>query len=186
MRAGSIEQIDTTEAVFEQPATAYVADFLGGMSLVRGKVDDDHLVLASGARLSLPRGCAAGSWGLGSEALIGFRPEDVRIGKGDVTSLRLRGSRGLVELLGRERLAHVDLGGQEIRMRLAGPVDPVAALDTHVGAEVLHVFCPVTGARLGDGADQRSDDAGRPTPGWADTTTPSVEGDGAEAGAVAE
>lgn len=155
MRAGVIEQIDTPEVVFEHPSTAFVADFLGGMNLVGGVIEDHHLVTSTGARLALPGRLATVPVGRGAEVLVGFRPEDVHIGVGDTGTLRFEGSLGLVELLGRERLAHVDIGGHIVRARLNGASGLVGRLDAHVGAGDLHLFCPTSGERL-------SSDAGRP------------------------
>lgn len=40
MNAGTVEQIGTPEAVYQQPKTAYVADFLGQTNFVRARVKD--------------------------------------------------------------------------------------------------------------------------------------------------
>lgn len=148
MRAGVIEQLDTPEVVFERPSTAFVADFLGGMNLVRGVIDDHHLVTPAGARLVLPGHLDALPVERGSDVLVGFRPEDVRVGDGTESSLRFDGSLGLVELLGRERLAHIDIGDHIVRARLNGTSDLADRVDAHVDMTDLHLFCPDSGDRL--------------------------------------
>jgi len=81
MRAGRIEQIGAPEEVYEEPATAFVAGFLGASNLLDATIetrDDDVAValLSSGEKVRVPASRVPG----GATAVrIGVRPEKIRI-----------------------------------------------------------------------------------------------------------
>ncbi len=71
-----LEQYDTSVAIYDQPATSFVATFVGTANLLpvtlRSHGDDCHAVFASGAVLALPQ---AGPWRGPGAALLAVRPE---------------------------------------------------------------------------------------------------------------
>jgi putative spermidine/putrescine transport system ATP-binding protein len=69
MERGRIAQAGTPQEVYHQPATAFVADFIGTMNRISGEISDGHLVWPSGR---LPLGS------IDSRDVM-FRPEDVRL-----------------------------------------------------------------------------------------------------------
>jgi putative spermidine/putrescine transport system ATP-binding protein len=70
MRAGRIEQVATPREIYGNPATRFVAEFVGTLNLLEGTVRDGRLFLPGG---SLPApGVAEGP------ALLGCRPEQLR------------------------------------------------------------------------------------------------------------
>ena len=69
MENGRIAQAGTPQEIYFNPATAFVADFIGTMNRISGEAVDGHLVLRSGR---LPLGAIAARE-------VMFRPEDVRI-----------------------------------------------------------------------------------------------------------
>ena len=69
MEKGRIAQAGTPQEVYQRPATAFVADFIGTMNRVAGEVVDGHLVWPAGR---LPLGALA-------SREVMFRPEDVRL-----------------------------------------------------------------------------------------------------------
>lgn len=73
MNRGRIEQVGTPDEVYAQPASAFVADFIGTMTFLDASVVGDHTVDASGLRLavSLPLGARA--------CRIGIRPESIEL-----------------------------------------------------------------------------------------------------------
>jgi len=80
MNAGRIEQMGSPEELYENPATTFVANFLGQSNLVAGTVagrDGDTVTVEShGRRMSLPAArCRAES----GAAIIGVRPEKVHL-----------------------------------------------------------------------------------------------------------
>jgi spermidine/putrescine transport system ATP-binding protein len=80
MNAGRIEQLGSPEELYENPATTFVANFLGQSNLVAGTVagkeGDVVTVEAHGHRVALPTArCRPDS----GAAIIGVRPEKVQL-----------------------------------------------------------------------------------------------------------
>ncbi|WP_431931112.1 ABC transporter ATP-binding protein [Micromonospora sp. RP3T] len=80
MNAGRIEQLGAPADIYEYPATAFVANFLGQSNLLAaeagGHAGDDVLVTAHGARFSVPAGRARLVDG---PAFLGVRPEKLHL-----------------------------------------------------------------------------------------------------------
>ncbi|MFJ8577081.1 ABC transporter ATP-binding protein [Micromonospora sp. NPDC093277] len=80
MNAGRIEQLGAPTEIYEYPATAFVANFLGQSNLLAGEAaghsGDDVLVTAHGARFSVPAGRARVENG---PAFLGVRPEKLHL-----------------------------------------------------------------------------------------------------------
>jgi multiple sugar transport system ATP-binding protein len=119
MRKGVLEQEGAPQALYNEPANLFVAQFIGSpaMTLFRATLarEDGHLILALGnEKLVLPRGYlddrpALGER-LGREVAVGLRPEHLRDGVTAPAGLpRVRADVTLVETLGPERHVHVRL-----------------------------------------------------------------------------
>jgi len=81
MNQGVFEQVGTPRALYENPATAFVAGFVGEANRWRGRVDG---VEAGAARVRLPDGTALvaeGEFALGEEVEVFVRPEAVRLAR---------------------------------------------------------------------------------------------------------
>jgi spermidine/putrescine transport system ATP-binding protein len=80
MNAGRIEQLGSPAELYENPATTFVANFLGQSNLLAGTVEakdgDVVVVFARGARLTLP---AARSRVDSGRIILGVRPEKVAL-----------------------------------------------------------------------------------------------------------
>jgi putative spermidine/putrescine transport system ATP-binding protein len=94
MQAGRLEQLDTPENVYRQPATAFVAEFVGAMNRLPGRTGDGDEVQVMGQRLSMrnPEGRPAGT---AVQALV--RPEGVSVvvdpaGSGEVVERTFLGA----------------------------------------------------------------------------------------------
>jgi spermidine/putrescine ABC transporter ATP-binding subunit len=78
MRSGRIEQLGTPQEIYERPANAFVADFIGDTNLLRGRVTGPAgaamLIDCRGAML---RVLSAGGVSVGGEAVVALRPEKV-------------------------------------------------------------------------------------------------------------
>ena len=87
MNRGRIEQLGPPEALYERPATAFVASFLGASNLLTGDVVGPGRVrLDSGDEVSVPPEHLNGRAG---RVAVGIRPEKLRVGPpgGDENSL---------------------------------------------------------------------------------------------------
>jgi putative spermidine/putrescine transport system ATP-binding protein len=77
LNGGRIEQLGTPEEIYERPATAFVADFVGASSVLRGRATDAGRVDVAGTpvRVRLPRPLHAGE-----VVRLLIRPERVTLG----------------------------------------------------------------------------------------------------------
>ncbi len=73
MNHGVIEQVGTPELVYREPATAFVADFIGSMNFLPGTLVDSRRVRVQ----SLDLECRVSPLRAGSEVVVAFRPEDI-------------------------------------------------------------------------------------------------------------
>jgi putative spermidine/putrescine transport system ATP-binding protein len=94
MHSGRLEQLDTPENVYRRPATQFVAEFVGAMNRLPGRIGDNHEVQVLGQSLTLlnPNGQKPGEV---VDALL--RPEALQIapdsaGSGTVTDRTFLGS----------------------------------------------------------------------------------------------
>ncbi|MFK3677630.1 ABC transporter ATP-binding protein [Microbacterium sp. NPDC090218] len=89
MRAGRIEQLDAPAAIYAEPASAYVASFIGQQNFVHGTVRPD------GDAVDTAIGAISGRWGgervaAGQPAVAAIRPEYVRLEQGEGAGVRGR------------------------------------------------------------------------------------------------
>jgi mannopine transport system ATP-binding protein len=94
MNGGKLIQIGAPRALYDTPATPFVADFIGKMNFLDGTCRDiaaDVIVveLAAGATISVPSACLRGaSWpGRGDAVTLAVRPEDIRFGSASPAAL---------------------------------------------------------------------------------------------------
>jgi len=73
MSGGKVEQYADPRTLYREPATRFVASFVGAMNFYTGSVHDGIVELPGGARVPCDGVQAAG------EVEIGVRPEDVRV-----------------------------------------------------------------------------------------------------------
>jgi iron(III) transport system ATP-binding protein len=75
LNAGRIEQLGTPEEVYDAPRSEFVARFLGGSNIIRGKaLDANHLLFAS-ATIE----CRGGPLVPGGDAALSVRPHEVEL-----------------------------------------------------------------------------------------------------------
>ncbi len=147
MNAGRIEQIGTPEQVYGQPATTFVASFIGSppMNLMPGTVDGLNVRLG-GQSLALP--AAAPRQG---PLTLGVRPEHAAMDAGGAWALQVE----MLEMLGAERLVYGKLGdgqnGAAFTLRIEATLVPPKPGDTvrlSVKPEHLHWFDSRSGQRV--------------------------------------
>jgi spermidine/putrescine transport system ATP-binding protein len=83
MDNGKVVQIGTAEEIYEQPASRFVADFIGDTNLVEGQVVAKDGVAATVDCGGLPVGTIDGEWfQVGDAVVVSIRPERIVVGPG--------------------------------------------------------------------------------------------------------
>jgi multiple sugar transport system ATP-binding protein len=125
LRRGVLQQFDAPQRLYEQPANMFVASFIGSpaMNMLEAKLERDADGLAcrlGSATLKLPASVLSARPALagyaGRSIAVGIRPEALdyagRTNGGDGD--RLRGIVRVVEALGPEQLAHVEVEARPV------------------------------------------------------------------------
>ena len=122
MDSGRVEQVGTPREVYEQPATPFVADFIGSLNAIEIRVDEvvgGYAIARLGERDRIVVPVEAGT-GSGAELRIAVRPEHVEFVGGDENGSRLAGTVADIVYLGMYTQFHVDTGaGRVVSHRLA-------------------------------------------------------------------
>ena len=176
MADGRLQQVGTPREVYERPANAFVAGFIGTppMNTAAGHVSGGSASVGRG-HLDLPDPAGTG------DVVVGIRPEHLRIDPNGT----LRATVRHVEWLGYEALAMVDLIGSDTDdvaaplpedaspgrwiVRLDGgapPPEPGIEVGLVVDPANVHLFDAASGWRLGAA---RPDGSGAPAPEPGDT-----------------
>ena len=148
MHAGVAEQIGPPLAIYEKPASVFVAGFIGSpaMNFLPATVEGASLTLSGGAVLPAPGLPLAPL--AGRAVTLGIRPEHL-VAEGPLT-LTVE----LVEALGADTLAHgrFTAGGPLVALRVPGGTRVAAGDRLPLGAppEALHIFDAESGKRLVD------------------------------------
>jgi len=146
MNAGRAEQIGTPMEVYENPATIFVAGFIGSpaMNFVSGRAE-------AGGRIAL------GAAGVvrtdvrvepGREVTVGVRPEHLTLGA--AADSAILGTVEMIEQLGADTLVHVAADRAQVVARLPHGVSPEVGSTVALGADPsrVYVFDGATGARI--------------------------------------
>jgi iron(III) transport system ATP-binding protein len=147
MRAGKIAQIGTAREIYETPATAFVATFVGGTNTLPVTLVDPHVVEFGGAKLKVRDDFDAAARGPVTLCIrpheIGFAEwtGDEGLGYRENGTNRLAGTVLRQTYLGDARDYLIDLGGTQIRV--AAP----PGIDRTVGSTV-HLDVPVEACRI--------------------------------------
>ena len=146
LNAGQVEQIGTPLHLYHQPATRFVAGFLGApaMNFLPVNVDGDTVRLPGGGTLVVP-GARQGA------SDLGVRPERMRVVGTDAgdTAAQLHGSVSLVEPLGADTLVTVLCAGHKLVVRVGGDSLLRAGDEAHLAldADSVLLFDRATGRR---------------------------------------
>ena len=153
MNQGLAEQIDTPMAIYERPASVFVAGFIGSpaMNLLAAKSSQSGLTLADGTEIGISGATLPDS---GREVLLGIRPEHLTlIENGAAPDLQLKVT--AVETLGADTLAHGhpangDSRSSELVARLPGSVRVRDGdlLPLSIDPGMVHIFDAASGRRI--------------------------------------
>ncbi|MET3579318.1 spermidine/putrescine transport system ATP-binding protein/putrescine transport system ATP-binding protein [Mesorhizobium robiniae] len=103
-RDGKLLQCDTPHAVYEYPADRFVADFIGVMNFVPGKVASDGVLAADGTRIV---GTVPATLSPGAAAVASVRPERIRLFPSPETANRVAGTVEALAYQGLDLQLHV-------------------------------------------------------------------------------
>ena len=146
MSAGRTEQIGTPAEVYRQPATQFVAGFIGSpaMNFLRGRADAGGLTLADGGHLALSVPAAL----IGRELVLGIRPEHLEVCAPEEALFTLQTE--MREILGADILVHGLFGKELLVVRLSAMEHPTPGQSLPLRAlpGCLHWFDAASGARL--------------------------------------
>ena len=109
MNHGVIEQVGTPNEIYNEPATAFVADFIGTMNFLKAKVTGSTQIQIGEQNIN----CLAVPGEQGDEITVSIRPEDVVVQ--DASDNRLLATVEDIEFLGafvRVELSNSEMGGQ--------------------------------------------------------------------------
>ena len=128
MNHGVIEQVGSPAEIYREPATLFVADFIGAMNKLPAVVEDAEHVRLGEAVLR----CRRHTLEPGAEATLAIRPEDV-------VPVEANGGEGIVADVGNRfamTIAEMEFLGSFWRARLTGPalIEPGLEADFSVNA----------------------------------------------------
>jgi multiple sugar transport system ATP-binding protein len=120
LQSGTVQQYDTPETVYEQPANQFVAGFIGSpaMNFFPAEWRDERAVLAQDGTAVPLDDDSAGRLRRAGNAVLGIRPEHFVVATDGVDGIAINVK--LVEPLGSDTLIHFDLAGASAIAR----VDP--------------------------------------------------------------
>ena len=123
MSEGRIEQAGTPEEIYERPRSEFVAHFIGGTNILRGRGAGDAVVECPGVTLR----CGQGDAGPGAERIVSIRPHRIALAADAAGDASLNEARGTVARqinLGMQRDYLVALaGGQQLRVVTSTQID---------------------------------------------------------------
>jgi spermidine/putrescine transport system ATP-binding protein len=130
MDAGRVEQIGSPREVYEQPATPFVADFIGSLNAVEIRVDEvvgGYGIARLGEQDRIVVPVEAGT-SAGAELRVAVRPEHVQLAGAGENGSRLSGTVADIVYLGMYTQIHVDTAvGRVVSHRLAD--EPLEGLE---------------------------------------------------------
>ena len=155
MRDGKVQQVDSPEAIYRNPANQFVATFVGtpAMNLLSGTVADVNgirMVKIGGQTVPVtgPLGDALERL-TGKSVTVGVRPEDITV-RPPEDGPHLTASVRVVEPMGHEKLLYCDLEGTQVTVREdnAWPGRAGDQVALRLDPDTLHLFDPETEDRV--------------------------------------
>ena len=140
MNKGEVQQVGTPTEIYDRPANAFVASFIGSpaMNLIEGTL--------KGGTFAAPNVSIGGLAGPDGPATLGFRAEDAQAGEGGQVTAPIYS----LELLGDATMVTVKSGGALVSVKAHKDfrAEIGAAFTASVPPEICHLFHSQTGERL--------------------------------------
>jgi sn-glycerol 3-phosphate transport system ATP-binding protein len=147
MNGGVVEQIGAPMEVYDNPASLFVAGFIGSpaMNFLPGKVAGQTLDLGTGLSVLLPS-AVNGKFADGHAITLGVRPEHLAESSSGGMPFKIES----VEALGADSLVHGILANAAIIVRVDGhsKQQPGSTLNVAPAADKLYFFDTNTGKRV--------------------------------------
>ena len=119
---GVIQQVDTPENIYSNPANTFVGGFIGQMNFINAKIQDNELLFEN-VRIPIPEFLIEKTKGM-DEIILGIRPECMT--ENDIKfSIQVENS----EMLGSEKIAYFSIQGNKCSAKLSP--------DYHIGNELI-------------------------------------------------
>jgi multiple sugar transport system ATP-binding protein len=154
MNFGSLQQYDTAHNVYEYPANRFVGSFLGNppMNFIKGKLAEDsgQSVVSSGeATMPLPVGIVGADVKIGSDVVVGVRPETLSIAAADNPSC-FTAQVQAVEPQGPETVVTASFGDSSFKVIVPAGTDAETggAITLAPQSDLVALFDAETGVRL--------------------------------------
>lgn len=150
MRDGIVQQLDSPNNLYQQPANVFVAGFIGtpAMNFLNANIDD-HQAGGEGFTLQLDttRRAAAGNRPM---VHVGIRPEHLHLAATDSTDNRLSGTVEVVEPLGALTMIQVSVGTTTLTAQIESyqQVEMGDTVTLACRTDRLYLFDPDTGEAL--------------------------------------
>jgi len=148
INAGVVEQVGAPLEVYDEPASLFVAGFIGSpsMNFMPGRRSGDGVDVGAGVVIPMPPEARARA---GEQVTVGVRPEHFVTGaggSGPVFSLHV----DTVESLGADSLLHAGFNGTLLVVRIEGHSTPPAgtAIQVSILPGKAYFFDTATGKRL--------------------------------------
>jgi multiple sugar transport system ATP-binding protein len=149
LRAGVLQQVGAPRAIYEEPASAFVAGFLGSPPINQIElVREGEQYVAPGISIPAPRGFDR------ARAIAGVRPERLHVlrseGGGGAGTLSITAKVVVTEPLGAETYLYLDAAGTALRARAPGFDAPARGEDVRLSLDARAVlwFDAETGDRI--------------------------------------
>ncbi|MGF1477549.1 MAG: sn-glycerol-3-phosphate ABC transporter ATP-binding protein UgpC [Geminicoccaceae bacterium] len=142
LNGGVVEQIGRPLEVYKNPASTFVAEFIGSpaMNMLQAPVADRK------ARIGNHDIALAKDAPVNGKITIGFRAEDAKLVDGDRSTLALKV--GFIEELGSERLVHGHFEDHPITVSMPSDQELGDTVPVYLDPRHIHLFDPETGRRI--------------------------------------
>ena len=133
MHAGRIEQVGAGTDIYRQPATRFVAEFIGDANFMAYTATEGGTLQLEAQGLRVPLGGKPAP----ARGVAVLRPEDLRL-SAEASAHTLTGAVTDVINVGSHSMIHVDIGGQSVVARHGG----IAPAELRPGTTVHLAFAP--------------------------------------------
>ena len=155
MNEGRIEQVGTPDEVYKQPASQFVASFIGSpaMNFATGMISNSSRQTVLETHSGVDIGLASSHVVQGRQVHLGFRPEHMQladVAKPPKGHISISGDITVVEPMGHETVLTCDGGFGEIVGKYEGDKHfrPGESVYFHIRTDRLHYFDLETGIRI--------------------------------------